>query len=58
MNQNDLSICHTYPSCDYGCVCVAYRKYVNGFLRFGHYGLFVYLGSDTDSFSIIGVDEI
>jgi len=55
-----LDKCHTYSSSEHGCVCLSYRKYVNGFIRFGHNGLFVYLGSDRDKdlFTITGIDLI
>jgi hypothetical protein len=59
--KRDYNDCFAYSSSDSGCVCVSYRKYVNGFVRFGHNGLFVYLGTECrgrDLFTISGVDVI
>jgi hypothetical protein len=59
--KRDYNKCFAYSSSESGCVCVSYRQYVDGFIRFGHNGLFIYLGSkcrSKDLFIITGVDNI
>jgi hypothetical protein len=56
-----LMECHTYSSVEGGAVCVSYRQYVNGFIRFSENGVFIYLdhsARNQDFFSIMGVDMI
>jgi|WetSurMetagenome_2_1015567.scaffolds.fasta_scaffold249686_2 hypothetical protein len=56
-----LKECRTYSSVEPRSVCVSYRQYVNGFVRFSENGLFVYLdhtARNQDLFTIIGIDII